>query len=196
MTLSRSRSTTLRTFASCARTCCGVKPLFTSLRRCQCTGSSCSIIIPVGPLSGRIPPPLDHTSGCFEICLMSSYFVMPQTPAVSFQWTGEFARNHVSAACGSAPQNSPLTKFRSGISSTKPLCHDFVGVVTKRRSQMRDVAGGFAEARGGRRKRRAVDERDAASRDDVIVSGQASHVVHLDGRDARLDQRLHGGRSG
>src|SRR4051794_10445844 len=123
----------LRTFVSWARTCCGVNPLLTSLRRCQCTGSSCSIIMPVGPLSGRMPPALDHTSGCFEISLTSSYFVMPQTPVVSFQCTGSCSRSHVNAVCGSAPQKSPLTKSRSGVSPIEPLFHDFGGVFTQRR---------------------------------------------------------------
>src|SRR4051794_14583914 len=112
----------LRTFGSCARTCCGVNPLFTSLRRRQCTGSSCSIIIPVGPLSGRMPPALDHTAGCFEISLMSSYFVIPQHPPTSFQQTGSLCRSQVSAAWGSPPQKSPLTKSRSA-GPIPPLFH-------------------------------------------------------------------------
>jgi hypothetical protein len=44
-------------------------------------GSSCSIIIPVGPLSGRMPPTLDHTSGRGEMSLTSSYFVIPMADA-------------------------------------------------------------------------------------------------------------------
>src|SRR5436190_17928912 len=133
----------LRTFGSCARTCCGVNPLLTSLRRCQCTGSSCSIIIPVGPLSGRMPPALDHTSGCLEISFTSSYFVMAHTSPIGFHHTGACWRSHVSPACGSRPQKSPLTKFRS-FGSTEPLFHDFVGVLTKsgRHSRDRDAVAG------------------------------------------------------
>src|SRR5436309_5446520 len=125
----------VRTLDSWARTCCGVKPLFTSLRRCQCSGSSCSIIIPVGPLSGRIPPALDHTSGCLEICLTSSYLVMPHTPTASFQHTGSLCRSHVSAVWGSPPQKSPLTKSWRVVPLMQPLFHDFGGVFTERRGR-------------------------------------------------------------
>src|SRR5205823_5092428 len=118
-------STTLRTLLSCARTCCGVKPLLTSLRRLQCTGSSCSIIIPVGPLSGRMPPVLDHTSGCFATSFTSSYFVMPHTSADASQCTGECSRNQVKPECGSAPQKSPLTKLTSVVSPIEPLLQNF-----------------------------------------------------------------------
>ena len=59
-------STTERTFGSCSRTRFGVNPRLTSLRRFQCSGSSMSIIIGIGPVSGRMPPALLKSCGCFD----------------------------------------------------------------------------------------------------------------------------------
>ena len=44
----------------------GVKPRFTSLRRCQCSGSSMSIIMGMGPESGRMPPALENVAVSFD----------------------------------------------------------------------------------------------------------------------------------
>lgn len=47
----------------------GVNPALTSLRRSLCSGSSMSIIIGSGPLSGRMPWPLQNSPGCRETSL-------------------------------------------------------------------------------------------------------------------------------
>ena len=57
-----SRRTPAAPAARCRAPAAGVKPLFTSLRRCRWSGSSMSIIIGSGPWSGRMPPALENTS--------------------------------------------------------------------------------------------------------------------------------------
>ena len=61
-----------RTSVSLSRTRRGVKPLFTSFRRCRCSGSSMSIIIGSGGKSGRMPPAFENVSGCLETAFRSS----------------------------------------------------------------------------------------------------------------------------
>ena len=73
---------------SCSRTRFGVKAFDTSLRRLRCSGSSMSIIIGIGPVSGRMPPAFENVAGSDSISLMWSYLVMPQTPPSSSQYTG------------------------------------------------------------------------------------------------------------
>ena len=55
-----------------SRTRRGVKPLFTSWRRRRWSGSSMSIIIGRGPLSGRMPCELENVAGSTEIALTSA----------------------------------------------------------------------------------------------------------------------------
>ena len=55
-----------RMSASLSRTRLGVNPRLTSLRRFQCAGSSMSIIIGSGPLSGRMPPAFENVSVSFD----------------------------------------------------------------------------------------------------------------------------------
>jgi hypothetical protein len=65
-TLSMIASHLSRISPSRSRTRPGVKPRFTTLRRFQCSGSSMSIIIGMGPESGRMPPALENVDGSFE----------------------------------------------------------------------------------------------------------------------------------
>ena len=65
-------SQTARILSSLSRTRRGVKPRFTSLRRDQCCGSSMSIIIGIGPLSGLMPPAFENVLGSFETARTSS----------------------------------------------------------------------------------------------------------------------------
>src|SRR6478672_10125653 len=94
---------------SCSRTRFGVKPLATSLRRLRCSGSSMSIIIGIGPVSGRMPPAFENVVGSDSISLMWSYRAIPQTPPSSSQCTGSCSRIQRSSPCGLRPQNAPLT---------------------------------------------------------------------------------------
>ena len=61
-----------RTLSVSSRTRRGVKPRLTSLRRLQCSGSSMSIIIGSGPLSGRMPPALENVAESFEMAFTSA----------------------------------------------------------------------------------------------------------------------------
>ncbi len=79
-TVSMIASHTSRIFCSLSRTRRGVKPLLTSFRRFQCSGSSMSIIIGIGPLSGRIPPAFENVAGSFSIARSAAYDAMPHTP--------------------------------------------------------------------------------------------------------------------
>ena len=81
--------------SSLSRTRRGVKPRFTSLRRFQCSGSSMSIIIGIGPVSGRMPPAFENVVGSFdgrEHRRRSD--AMPHTPLFASKYTGAFARIH------------------------------------------------------------------------------------------------------
>ena len=62
-TASMISSARLADLGSLSRTRRGVKPRLTSLRRCRCSGSSMSIIIGSGRLSGRMPPALREHVG-------------------------------------------------------------------------------------------------------------------------------------
>ena len=46
-----------------ARTCAGVNPALTSLRRLRWSGASMSSIHATGPVSGRVPPAFENVSG-------------------------------------------------------------------------------------------------------------------------------------
>jgi hypothetical protein len=67
-TASISRSVVRRIDDSCSRTRRGVKPALTSFRRFRWAGSSMSIIIGMGPESGRIPPAFENRSGEVDTC--------------------------------------------------------------------------------------------------------------------------------
>ena len=71
-TASMIESHTRRMRSSLSRTRRGVKPLLTSLRRRRWSGSSMSIIIGSGPLSGRMPPALENVAGSAEMALTSA----------------------------------------------------------------------------------------------------------------------------
>jgi hypothetical protein len=65
-TASISRSVVRRIESSWSRTRRGVNPVLTSLRRWRWAGSSMSIIIGMGPESGRMPPAFEKRDGEVE----------------------------------------------------------------------------------------------------------------------------------
>ena len=89
---------------SCSRTRFGVNPFDTSLRRLRCSGSSMSIIIGIGPVSGRMPPAFENVAGSDSISLMWSYLVMPQTPPSSSQYTGSCRGASAARRAGCGPR--------------------------------------------------------------------------------------------
>ena len=83
---------------------CGVKPRFTSLRRFQCSGSSMSIIIGIGPLSGRMPPAFENVVGSFDVAEHRGVATRcPTRRCASSKYTGALSRIHVYVGCGSPP---------------------------------------------------------------------------------------------
>ena len=65
-------SQTSRIFASLSLTRRGVNPRLTSLRRFQWAGSSMSIIMGRGPLSGRMPPVLEKVDVSLDAAITAS----------------------------------------------------------------------------------------------------------------------------
>ena len=61
----------------------GVNPLLTSLRRFQCSGSSMSIIMGMGPFTGRLPAAFENVSASFSAASTAAYDAMPQSPVWS-----------------------------------------------------------------------------------------------------------------
>ena len=61
-----------------------------------------SIIIGIGPLSGRMPPAFENVVGSFSIASSAAYDAMPHTPFLASKYTGAFSRIHVYFSCGSS----------------------------------------------------------------------------------------------
>jgi hypothetical protein len=61
-----------------------------------------SIIIGIGPESGRMPPALEKTEGSFDAAMTASYDASPHTPLRSSKYTGAFVRIHSYFGWGSS----------------------------------------------------------------------------------------------